>query len=530
MPKIERALISVYDKSGVVEFAKGLAGLGVEIISSGGTATLLKENGVGVIEVSDYTGFPEMMDGRVKTLHPKVHGGLLALRDNSTHVSQMKEHGILPIDMVVVNLYPFEATVAREGVTMEEAVEKIDIGGPSMIRSAAKNHRHVAVVVDPGQYAPVLEEMEANNGCISEAKTMELATQVFKLTAQYDGAIYGFLAGLAKDGFPQELSPVFIKKQGLRYGENPHQSAAFYVDAEGGVDVDVDTEPCVSRLEQLWGKELSFNNILDLDAALELVKEFAEPGAAVIKHTNPCGAGIAEKLPDAFRRAYSGDTVSAFGSIVALNRCVDVETAEEIAAPGHFVEAVVAPDFTSEALEVLKTKRKWGANLRILRAGELGGGLVDRASLDMKRVVGGMLVQTRDTVGDDMKDIKNVTAKKPSERELSDLGLAWIVSRHVKSNAIVLVKDGTLVGVGAGQMSRVDSVDIAIKKASERAVGSVLASDAFFPFRDGVDAAARGGVVSIIQPGGSNKDDEVIGAADEHGISMVFTGRRHFRH
>ncbi|MFQ5862474.1 MAG: bifunctional phosphoribosylaminoimidazolecarboxamide formyltransferase/IMP cyclohydrolase [Candidatus Brocadiales bacterium] len=525
MPTIRRALISVYDKRGVVEFAKGIAKLGVELISSGGTAKLLRENGLKVTEVSEYTGFPEMMDGRVKTLHPKVHGGLLALRDSAVHVRQMKEHGILPIDMVVVNLYPFEKTIAKEGVTMEEAIENIDIGGPSMIRSAAKNHKHVAVVVDPDQYASVLEEMEKSNGRVSEGKALELATRAFRLVAHYDSVISRFLAGEAGDAFPQKLSLEFLKKQGLRYGENPHQAAAFYVEAEGI------TEPCVSRLEQLWGKELSFNNILDLDAALELVKEFEAPGAVVIKHTNPCGAGVAQALSEAFHKAYSGDPVSAFGSVIGLNNRVDAQTAEEIAAPGHFIEAVVAPDFTSGALEILKTRRKWGANLRILRAGELARVHPGKKiSLDMKRVVGGLLVQTRDVMGKDLKDLRCVTTKKPSQEELSDLRLAWIVAKHVKSNAIVLVRDGTLVGVGAGQMSRVDSVEMAVKKASDRAKGSVLASDAFFPFRDGVDIAARGGVVAIIQPGGSTKDEEVIAAAKEHGIAMVFTGQRHFRH
>ncbi|MFQ5957254.1 MAG: bifunctional phosphoribosylaminoimidazolecarboxamide formyltransferase/IMP cyclohydrolase, partial [Candidatus Brocadiales bacterium] len=365
---------------------------------------------------------------------------------------------------------------------------------------------------------------EKKNGRISESKAHELATQAFRLTAHYDSVISRFLFGEAGDSFPQELSLEFLKKQGLRYGENPHQEAAFYVEPGGA------TEPCVSGLEQLWGKELSFNNILDLDAAIELVREFEAPGAVVIKHTNPCGAGVAQTLSEAFRRAYSGDPVSAFGSIIGLNNCVDAQTAEEIAAPGHFVEAVVAPDFTSEALETLKTKRKWGANLRILRAGELVRAHPGRIALDMKRVVGGLLVQTRDITNEDLEDLRRATTKSPSQKELDDLRLAWIVAKHVKSNAIVLVKDGTLVGVGAGQMSRVDSVEIAIKKASDRAKGSVLASDAFFPFRDGVDIAAHGGIGAIIQPGGSTKDEEVIAAAEEHGISMVFTGRRHFRH
>ncbi|MEE9200124.1 MAG: bifunctional phosphoribosylaminoimidazolecarboxamide formyltransferase/IMP cyclohydrolase, partial [Candidatus Brocadiales bacterium] len=505
---------------------KGLAGLSVEILSSGGTAKLLRKNGLNVKDVSEYTGFPEMMDGRVKTLHPKVHGGLLALRENAVHVRQMKEHGILPIDMVVVNLYPFEKTIAREGVTMAEAIENIDIGGPSIIRSAAKNHRHVAVVVDPGQYGSVMEEMQKNDGRISESKTLELAVQAFRLTSRYDTAISRFLAGDTQDLFPQKLSIEFFKRQALRYGENPHQDAAFYADTESeGL-----AGPCVSRLEQLWGKELSFNNILDLDAALELVKEFDGPGAVVIKHTNPCGAGVAKTLSEAFGKAYSGDPVSAFGSIIALNRPVDTETAEEIAASGHFVEAVVAPEFDSKATEILKTKRKWGADLRILRSGELGRTQASKPLLDMKRVGGGMLVQTGDLLDEELNGLKCVSAKKPSEKEMRDLRFAWIVAKHVKSNAIVLAKDGAVVGVGAGQMSRVDSVEIAIKKAADRVRGSVMASDAFFPFRDGVDAAAGAGVTAVIQPGGSNKDAEVIGAADEHGVSMVFTGRRHFRH
>lgn len=525
MPTIQRALISVYDKEGIVEFAKGLSRLGVEIISSGGTARLLKESGLMVKDVSEYTGFPEMMGGRVKTLHPRIHGALLALRDDATHVQQMKEHGILPIDMVVVNLYPFEKTITREGVTMAEAVENIDIGGPSMIRSAAKNYRYVVVVVDPGQYTPLLKELEKGNAQISEQRSLELATQAFRLTAHYDSAISRFFAGEAGDVFPLRLSLEYIKKQDLRYGENPHQAAAFYVE-DGAVK-----EPCTSQLEQLWGKELSFNNILDLDAALGLVKEFESPGAVVVKHTNPCGVGIASTLSEAFRRAYSGDPVSAFGSIIGLNGRVDAQTAEEIATPGHFVEAVVAPDFTPEALEILKTRRRWGVNLRILRAGEFprvrqGG----KTEMDMKRVTGGLLLQTSDVTNDEFKDLRYVTTKRPSQKELDDLCLAWIVAKHVKSNAIVLVKDGTLVGVGAGQMSRVDSVEIALKKASGRAQGSVLASDAFFPFRDGVDIAARGGVTAIVQPGGSTRDEEVTAAAEEHGISMVFTGRRHFRH
>lgn len=523
MPEIRRALISVYDKRGLVDLARGLRRLGIEIISSGGTASLLRDSGLEVIEVSDYTGFPEVMNGRVKTLHPKIHGGLLAIRDNTTHLRQMKELGINPIDMLVVNLYPFEETIARKGATMEEAIENIDVGGPAMIRAAAKNHKYVAVVVDPAQYSDILKELEENSATLSETRCQELATRAFGLTAHYDKAIADFFSRMEKGPFPNRLHLEFVKKQDLRYGENPHQSAAFYLE-EGAKG------PCVANLEQLSGKELSFNNILDMDAALELVKEFEGPSAVVIKHTNPCGAGCAESLSEAFRRAYGGDPISAFGCVIGLNRSVDLQTAEEIASPGHFVEAVVAPDYASEALKVIKEKRKWGADLRILRSGPLGQLRPEDASLDLKRVVGGLLTQTRDITRDDFQSLKVVTTRQPTQEELRDLRFAWIVAKHVKSNAIVLAKGETLVGVGAGQMSRVDSVEIALRKAGARAGGSVMASDAFFPFRDSIDLAARGGIRAVIQPGGSNKDADVIKAAEEHGIAMVFTGRRHFRH
>ncbi|HHT9124731.1 MAG TPA: bifunctional phosphoribosylaminoimidazolecarboxamide formyltransferase/IMP cyclohydrolase [Candidatus Brocadiia bacterium] len=539
MAKIKTALISVSDKTNIVEFAKGLLDLGVDIISSGGTAKLLKENGIKATEVSEYTGFPEIMDGRVKTLHPKVHGGLLAVRDNARHQQQMKEHGILPIDMVVVNLYPFEKTVVRENVTMEEAIENIDIGGPSMIRSAAKNHKYVAVVVGPGRYKSVLEELRTNNGTVSEKTCFELALEAFRHTSSYDRVIADYFGGggatrtnkfvhathepIEQERFPAVLTLELKKKQDLRYGENPHQSAAFYIE-------DAINEPCVSNAQQLTGKELSYNNIMDLNAALELVKEFEEPTAVIIKHTNPCGAGYAKSLAEAYIKAHSGDPVSAFGCIIGLNRKVDVQTAEEVTAPGHFVEAMIAPDYDKEAIEILTKKRKWGENLRILKTGALDTKAIDNDALDMKRVVGGLLCQGRDLITLDINTIKYVTKKRPTEKEMQNLMFAWIVCKHVKSNAIVLSKEGMVVGVGAGQMSRVDSTEIAIKKAGDKANGSVLASDAFFPFRDSIDIGVKAGITSVIQPGGSNKDDEVIAAANEHNISMVFTGQRHFRH
>ncbi|MGR3311585.1 MAG: bifunctional phosphoribosylaminoimidazolecarboxamide formyltransferase/IMP cyclohydrolase, partial [Candidatus Brocadiales bacterium] len=497
MVKIKTALISVSDKTNIIEFAKGLVDLGIHIISSGGTAKLLKENGIKATEVSEYTKFPEIMDGRVKTLHPKVHGGLLAVRDNAKHQQQMKEHGIQPIDMVVVNLYPFEKTVAKENVAMEEAIENIDIGGPSMIRSAAKNHKYVAVIVDSGCYKSILEELCTNNGAISEKTCFELAVEAFKNTSSYDKAIANYFDAerppavrLAREHFPDELTLQLKKKQNLRYGENPHQSAAFYVE-------DAANEPCVSNAQQLAGKELSYNNIMDLNAALELVKEFEEPTVVIIKHNNPCGAGHAKSLAEAYIKAHSGDPISAFGCIIGLNRKVDVQTAEGITAPGHFIEAMIAPDYDKEAIEILTKKRKWGENLRILKTGSLDTKIIDNYAHDMKRVVGGLLTQSRDLTTFDLDTIKYVTKKKPAEKEIQDLGFAWIVCKHVKSNAIVLTKDGVVVGVGAGQMSRVDSTEIAIKKAGDRTHGSVLASDAFFPFRDSVDIAAKAGVTSI---------------------------------
>lgn len=525
MAKLERALVSVSDKTGIIEFARELQHLGVEIISTGGTAKILKENGVRVIEISEHTGFPEIMDGRVKTLHPKVHGGLLALRDNETHKKQMQELGIKPIDMVVVNLYPFEKTIAKKGVSMEEAIENIDIGGPSMIRSASKNYRHVIVVVNPKRYTFIIEELKASHNDISEKMRLELAIEAFRTTGRYDRIIANYFdsPGGEKGGYPTGLSLDFIKRQSLRYGENPHQSAAFY--AEENIQ-----EPCVSNALQLCGKELSYNNIIDLDAALELAKEFERPSAVVIKHTNPCGAASAKTLADAFEKAYSSDPVSAFGCILGLNRTVDAATAEAITAPGHFVEAIIAPEYEQKALELLTTKPKWGSNVRILKTGVLSKEPTDPRSYDMKRVVGGILLQGRDISVYDPETLRVVTKKQPTEKEMADLLFAFIVCKHVKSNSIVLAKDEAVIGVGAGQMSRIDSTEISIKKAGDRIKGAVMASDAFFPFRDNVDAAAKAGIAAIIQPGGSNRDEESIAAANEHGIVMVFTGQRHFRH
>ncbi len=525
MAKLDRALISVSDKTGIVEFARELQHLGMEIVSTGGTSRLLKDNGIRVVEISEHTGFPEIMDGRVKTLHPKVHGGLLALRNNETHQKQMKDLGIKPIDMVVVNLYPFEKTIAKAGVSLEEAIENIDIGGPSMIRSASKNYKDVIVVVNPHRYEFIIEELKANHNDVSEKMRFELAIEAFRMTGRYDRIIANYFDGLDKEkgGYPTALSLDYNKRQPLRYGENPHQTAAFYV--EENVQ-----EPCVSNAQQLTGKELSYNNIIDLNAALELAKEFGRPSAIVIKHTNPCGVASAQTLAEAYKMAYSSDPISAFGCILGLNKAVDVATAEAITEPGHFVEAIIAPEFEKEAIEILTTKRKWGSSLRLLRTGAFSPTATDARAYDMKRVVGGMLLQGRDLSMYDPVELRVATKRNPTEQEMVDLRFAFIVCKHVKSNAIVLAKDETVVGVGAGQMSRIDSTEISIKKAGQRVSGAVMASDAFFPFRDSIDAAVWAGVTAVIQPGGSNKDDESIAAANEHGIAMVFTGQRHFRH
>ena len=522
MKQIKRALISVSDKRGVVELARELQSLGVEILSTGGTHKKLEEAGIKVIGVSEYTRFPEMMDGRVKTLHPKIHAGLLALRENKEHVKQMKERGFGYIDMVVVNLYPFRETIAKPGVTLEEAVEQIDIGGPTMLRSAAKNFRDVVVIVNPDRYTQLLDEIR-KNGTVSDKTRYALAQEVFEHTASYDAAIASYLHAQSDDApmFADRMILTLNKVQDLRYGENPHQKAAFY--KEPGA-----REPSISTAELLSGKELSYNNIMDIDAALEIVKELDQPAAVVIKHTNPCGAGIGTTLCEAYGKAAAGDPVSAFGSILGLNRNADVATAELIASPDSFIEAIIAPGYDAQAINILKNRQKWGKNVRILKTGPLGkrsdGGYYFR------RVVGGLLVQEFDRVLYEDGALKVVTKRAPTDKEKTDLLFAWVICKHVKSNAIVYAKDGMVVGVGAGQMSRVDSSMIGARKAGARAEGSVLASDAFFPFRDGVDAAAEAGVSAIIQPGGSLRDDDVIKAADEHGMAMLFTGMRHFKH
>ncbi|ABK45953.1 IMP cyclohydrolase / phosphoribosylaminoimidazolecarboxamide formyltransferase [Magnetococcus marinus MC-1] len=532
MAKIKRALISVSDKTGLVPFCQGLAEHGVSFLSTGGTARLLRESGLDVMDVSEFTGFPEMLDGRVKTLHPKVHGGLLGLRDNASHQQQMGEHGIEPIDMVVVNLYPFEATVAKEGCTLEEAIENIDIGGPSMLRSAAKNYRSVTVVTDPADYARVLESLRAHDGQCDAGLNAQLARKVYARTAAYDAAISNWLSALDNEGrpgaFPETYTVQFKKVQGMRYGENPHQSAAFYAESPPS------EEASLATATQLQGKELSFNNIHDANGALELVKEFSKPAAVVVKHANPCGVAVHDgDLLAAYRMARDTDPVSAFGGIIALNRCVDVAVAKEIAQ--LFVEVIIAPEYDEQALELFATKK----NLRLLRVPNIGVATAV-STMDLKRVTGGLLLQDRDLKQLPEGSLKVVTERAPSEAEMRDLLFAWKVVKHVKSNAIVYAKEQRTLGVGAGQMSRVDASRIAVWKAQDTAhtaglrenplLGAAMASDAFFPFRDGVDAAAKAGAKAVIQPGGSVRDEEVIAAANEHGMAMVFTGMRHFKH
>lgn len=516
--KIRRALLSVSDKAGLLDFARGLAELGVTLISTGGTSKAIAAAGLKVTDVSEVTGFPEMLDGRVKTLHPRIHAGILALRDDKHHMATLAEHKIEPIDLVVVNLYPFEQTVARPGSTRAEIIENIDVGGPSMIRAAAKNAGGVAVVTDPGQYVAVLTEMREKSGALSQPTRDRLMTAAFACTANYDRAIANYFAGSAE--LPERLELSFVRKSGLRYGENPHQPAAFYVERDY-------SGSSVATAEILNGKELSYNNLLDLDSALNLAREFRAPASCVIKHNNPCGAAIGETLTDAFQKAYEGDPLSAFGGILAFNRDLDEATATLITEPNRFVEAIIAPGYSETALKLLTTRPKWGKNVRILKTGPLAG---PPSGMDYRRIDGGLLVQARDAGDDDFASAKVVTKRTPTDAEREDLRFGWLVCKHVKSNAIVLAKDRAAVGVGAGQMSRVDSTEIAVRKAGERSRGSVLASDAFFPFRDNVDAAAKAGVAAIVQPGGSVRDAESIAACDEYGIAMIFTGVRHFRH
>jgi phosphoribosylaminoimidazolecarboxamide formyltransferase/IMP cyclohydrolase len=516
--KIQRALLSVSDKSGIADLARALHALGIELISTGGTAKLLEKEGLPVLEVAAYTGFPEMLDGRVKTLHPKIHGGLLARRDDPAHVAAAKRAGIPPIDLLVVNLYPFQATVADPDCRVEDAIENIDIGGPAMLRAAAKNYGSVAVLVDPADYPRVLEELR--RGAVSAATRFQLARKAFAHTAAYDGAIANYLSSLdashRRREYPDVLTLQFSKVQDLRYGENPHQSAAFYRDARP-------PEGSLATYRQLQGKDLSYNNIADADAAWECVKSFAEPACVIVKHANPCGAAAAKTLREAYENAFRTDPVSAFGGIIAFNRALDAATASVLAK--QFAEVIVAPRVEPEALKQLAAK----TNLRILEV-PLAHGLQDR---EFKRVGGGLLVQTADAHALTRADLRVVTKLAPTPSQCDDMLFAWRVAKYVKSNAIVFCSAGATLGIGAGQMSRVDSARIATIKAQAAKLplaGSVVASDAFFPFRDGLDVVVDAGAVAVIQPGGSVRDDEVIAAANERGIAMAFTGVRHFRH
>tara|TARA_R110000823_G_scaffold195624_5_gene326946 strand:- start:22554 stop:24128 length:1575 start_codon:yes stop_codon:yes gene_type:complete len=517
--RVRRALISVSDKSGIVEFASALSEMGVALLSTGGTYKLLRENGLEVTEVAEHTGFPEMMDGRVKTLHPKIHGGILARRGQDEAV--MAEHGIAPIDMVVVNLYPFAATVARPDCSLEDAIENIDIGGPTMVRAAAKNHRSVSIVVNSADYAAVLAEMRSHDGATTHATRFDLAIKAFEHTSDYDGAIanhFGRLVPGGSDAFPRTCNLQLHLAQEMRYGENPHQRAAFYREAAPG-------EAGIATARQIQGKALSYNNVADTDAALECVKNFAEPACVIVKHANPCGVAVADTIAEAYDLAFTTDTESAFGGIIAFNRSLDATTARAI-VERQFVEVIIAPAVDEDAAAIVAQKK----NVRLLVCGEWGEPV---PALDYKRVNGGLLVQDRDLGMVAAADLKVVTRNAPSEQQLRDMLFAWKVAKFVKSNAIVYAANGQTIGVGAGQMSRVNSARIAAIKAEHAGLtvrGSVMASDAFFPFRDGIDSAGERGIAAVIQPGGSIRDDEVISAADEHGMAMVFTGMRHFRH
>lgn len=524
---IRRALISVSDKTGILEFAQALAERDVELLSTGGTARLLAEHGLTVTEVSDYTGFPEMMDGRVKTLHPKVHGGILGRRGQDDAI--MAEHGIQPIDMVVVNLYPFADTVAKAGCTLADAVENIDIGGPTMVRSAAKNHQDVTIVVNAHDYSRVIAEMDANDNALTLDTRFDLAIAAFEHTAAYDGMIANYFGtrvpsygdnqeGDEESKFPRTFNAQFIKKQDMRYGENSHQAAAFYVEAHP-------EEASVATARQIQGKALSYNNIADTDAALECVKEFTEPACVIVKHANPCGVALGSDILQAYQRAYQTDPTSAFGGIIAFNRELDAATATAI-IERQFVEVIIAPAVSEQAAKIVASKQ----NVRLLACGEWSS---KTTGFDLKRVNGGLLVQDRDQGMVTVDDLNVVTTRQPTEEELKDALFCWKVAKYVKSNAIVYAKVDMTIGVGAGQMSRVYSAKIAGIKAADEGLqveGCVMASDAFFPFRDGIDAAAQAGIKCVIQPGGSMRDDEVIAAANEHGMAMIFTGMRHFRH
>lgn len=519
-PSVKRALISVSDKTGLAEFAKGLVECGVEIYSTGGTKKFLQENGLNVNEVSAYTGFPEMMDGRLKTLHPKVFGGILCRHDNPSDMQGLEEHGILTFELVVVNLYPFQETVAKPGVTMAQAIEKIDIGGPSLVRAASKNHAFTTIATNASQYAGILAEIRAN-GCTSLETRTKLAAAAFAHTAEYDRAIADYFAGVTtEDGFPGSLSLNYTRAAILRYGENPHQKGAYYIASNAAA-----TGNIVNAV-QLNGKELSYNNLMDLDAALADVKFFKKPAVSVIKHNNPCGLAQADTVEEATRKAMEGDPLSAYGSILGVNRVLDKASAEYLAKPGHFIEAIAAVDFTPEALEILTTVPKWKNNVRLMKVGEL----TQSSQWAYRPLDGGILMQEADVLEDDSADWKVVTEAQPTDKQREDMAFAWDVCRMVKSNAITVAKDNMLLGAGAGQMNRVGSVEIAIATAGDRINGAVLASDAFFPFPDSVERIHNAGIQAIIQPGGSIRDQEVIDACNKYGIAMIFTGIRHFRH
>jgi phosphoribosylaminoimidazolecarboxamide formyltransferase/IMP cyclohydrolase len=517
---IRSALISVSDKLGLADLAAGLQRAGVMIFSTGGTRRHLEQCGIEVLDLAQYTGFPEMLDGRVKTLHPKVFGGILAIRDRADHMDAIAQHSIVPIDLVVVNLYPFAATAGRADATREDCIEQIDIGGPSLVRAAAKNHADVAVATSPEQYGEILAQLDEAGGTNLTLR-IKLAADAFDYTAAYDRAIADYMRGDSIAGdFPARVHLALRRKTQLRYGENPHQRAAVYVDPS------VRSANLVAA-RQLSGKELSYNNLLDLDSALEIVRGFGNPAVSVIKHNNPCGAATDEQIARACRKALDGDPLSAFGSVLGFNRTVNRETAEMLCEPGLFIEAIVAPDFAAEAIGLLTTRPRWRENVRLMQVGRLDE---PPPKIQRRFISGGMLVQDADRISSPPLQWKTVTRTRVADQWWEDLAFAWEIVRHVKSNAIVLAKSAALIGVGAGQMSRVDSVEIAIDKAGERGRGSVLASDAFFPFPDSIDAAAEAGVVAVIQPGGSRRDEEVIEACDKHGLAMVLTGRRHFKH
>ena len=520
MKKVERALISVSKKDGIIDFARGLKEFKIEILSTGGTARMLRDSGIEVTEISQYIKFPEILDGRVKTLHPKIHAGILAIRDDETHTKALEELGIPFIDLVAVNLYPFEEVIKNENINLNEAIENIDIGGPTILRAAAKNYRYVTVVINKEDYKTVLNELKRNNGHIPVETNFRLAVKTFSHISKYDSAISNFLSSIKEDGkrskFPANLTLNFERKMDLRYGENPHQEGSFYMEYET-------EEPSVSNSIQLQGKELSLNNIFDTDAALETVKEFSEIACVIVKHNNPCGVATGDSPKNAFIKARDCDPDSAFGGIVAFNTEVDESTAIELAA--IFLEVVIAPNYTHEAISILSRK----GNLRVMKTPPLT--TTTKNGFDIKRVVGGALIQDRDlTADEDFNSFRVETKRQPTDEEVQDLKFAWKVCKHVKSNAIILAHDGKTIGIGAGQMSRIDSVKIATMKSRTTTNGAVLASDAFFPFRDGIDEAARAGITAIVQPGGSIRDNEGIAAADEHGIAMIFTGVRHFRH